>query len=278
MRSAHLFRGHVGFCSGFDSDSSTKGPQLARFGLDGYGPLHVRCSLTRDGHTSSICETMSGRSAHSTLIVRKGSPRSSRSDEGLSERHQGRTTGFMIERQHTAPPANGARMAIAGVIIACGALATAGPAAADPNAPTPVPGQPVVESPGAPVSPPAPPPDGAPPVPEIANPVYGQGQGPLGALRDLWHQVRDGPMDSPYGETVAPPPGAGPPPPLPPGYVSINAPGSETPSTSTGPNTGGPPLPPGYYPLNGPPPPGYDSPTEPNPTPPPALGPVPPTP
>jgi hypothetical protein len=219
---------------------------------------------------------MSGRSAHSTLTERKGSPPRLAPTKGLSERKQGRTTGFMIERQSTAPPANPARMAIAGVIIACGALA-AGPAAADPNAPTPVPGEPVVESPGAPISPPAPPPGGAPPVPEIANPVYGHGQGPFGALSDLWHQVRDGPMESPYGDTVNPPPGAGPAPKLPPGFVSINAPGSETPSTQAGPNTGGPPLPPGYYPLNGPPPPGYDSPAGP-PAAPPAVGPVPPTP
>jgi hypothetical protein len=174
----------------------------------------------------------------------------------------------MIERLRTAPPANGGRMAIAGVIIACGALAAAGPAAADPIPPTPVPGQPVAEAPGAPVAPPAPPPEGAPPpVPEIANPVYGRGQGPLAALTDLWHQVRDGPMDSPYGDTVAPPPGAGPAPPLPPGYVSYTAPGSETASTQAPPNSGGPPLPPGYYPLNGPPPPGYDSPPAVPPTP-----------
>ncbi len=184
----------------------------------------------------------------------------------------------MIRGQRITPPANRARAAIAGVIIAWGALAAAGPAAADPNAPIPVPGQPVFESPGAPVSPPPPPPNGAPPVPEIPNPVYGHGQGPLGALRDLWHEVRDGPMNSPYGDTVAPPPGAGPAPPLPPGYVSINAPGSETPLTQAAPNSGGPPLPPGHYPLNGPPQPGYDSPTEPNPAAPLAVGPVPPTP
>ncbi|MEX3654372.1 hypothetical protein ABFW09_16915, partial [Mycolicibacterium fortuitum] len=48
--------------------------------------------------------------------------------------------------------------------------------------------------------------------------------------------------------------------PLPPGYKSINAPGSETPVTAPAPGSGpaGPPLPPGYYSLNGPPPPGYE--------------------
>ncbi|BBZ67325.1 hypothetical protein MINS_27540 [Mycolicibacterium insubricum] len=99
-------------------------------------------------------------------------------------------------------------------------------------------------------------------VPEIANPVYGSGQygsGPLGTLRDLWHQAHD-----PYGMNqseatvgaAAPPAGAGPAPALPPGYVSINAPGSETASTAS--TTGGPALPPGYYSLDGPPPPGYE--------------------
>ena len=184
----------------------------------------------------------------------------------------------MTKGRRTALPANTARMAIAGVIIAFGALAAVGSAAADPNAPNPAPGQPVVESPGGPVIPPPPPPNGPPPVPQIANPVYGNPEGPLASLRDLWHDVRNGGVDAPPGDTVAPPPGAGSPPPLPPGYVSINAPGSETPLTSTGPNTGGPPLPPGYSPLNGPPPPGYDSPTEPNPAAAPAVGPVPPTP
>lgn len=93
--------------------------------------------------------------------------------------------------------------------------------------------------------------------------MYGSGQsgsGPLGSLRDLWHQARDpgGMQLAPTGG-VAPPPGAGAPPPLPPGYVSINAPGSETPVTEDpAGNAGGPPLPPGYYPLDGPPPPGYE--------------------
>jgi hypothetical protein len=167
--------------------------------------------------------------------------------------------GFMIVRNRTAPSANAARMAVGGVLLACGALVAAGPAAADPNPPVPVPGQPVVDAPGAPVSPPAPPPVGPPTVPEIPNPQYGHGNGPIGALTDLWHQVRDGPLESQYGEGSAPPPGAGPAPKLPPGFVSINAPGSETPITQAAPNSGGPPLPPGYYSITGPPPPGYDA-------------------
>ncbi|MCV7003385.1 hypothetical protein [Mycolicibacterium alvei] len=138
-------------------------------------------------------------------------------------------------------------------------LVGAGHAAADPIVPDPGPAS--VD----PAPPPAP--AGPPQVPEIANPVYGSGQygsGPIGTLRDLWHQARDpqgfqGAAEAPQG-AVAPPPGAGPPPPLPPGYVSINAPGSETPATAPVPGSGpaGPALPPGYYSLNGPPPPGYE--------------------
>lgn len=183
----------------------------------------------------------------------------------------------MTERQRATPPANAARLAVAGVIIAAGALTMAGQAGADPAvpSPTPAPGQPVVSTSDLPAAPLPPPPVGAPPVPEIANPVYGSGQygsGPLSGLRDIWHQAQD-----PYGLTgspdevpvgAPPPPGAGPPPPLPPGYVSMNAPGSET-APPAGPAQGGPPLPPGYYPLNGPPPPGYG---------PPPAAPVPPTP
>jgi hypothetical protein len=109
-------------------------------------------------------------------------------------------------------------------------------------------------------------------VPEVQNPVYGQGQTPgnFGYLRDLWHTFHNGnPLDNltaplPEGG-AAPPPGAGPPPPLPPGYQSINAPGSEAPPPAPGsePPVQGPPLPPGYYPLNGPPPPGYYDPPQP---------------
>jgi hypothetical protein len=170
---------------------------------------------------------------------------------------------------------NAVKFAIAGAAAIGAVLAPAGLAFADPAAPDPTlvpsdpaaaaPGQPVVSNDG-PAAPPPAPPGGPPQVPEIANPVYGSGQygsGPIGTLRDLWHQAHD-----PYGfqdpeaannGPAAPPPGSGPAPKLPPGYVSINAPGSETPVTAPAPGSvpGGPPLPPGYYPLNGPPPPGY---------------------
>jgi hypothetical protein len=213
-------------------------------------------------------------------------------------RHQRGQPEFMTERHRATPPANAAKLAVAGVLIAGGALAFAGhagaepevpyptPVPADPGAPAPAPGQPVVVEAGdGPVAAPAPPPIGPPTVPEIANPVYGEGKssGPLGFLRDAWHQAQD-----PYGFTGsgspdelpqgAPPPGAGPPPPLPPGYISLNAPGSETAAAPKGPEQGGPPLPPGYYPLNGPPPPGYDAPVPPDPAAPPLIEPVPPTP
>jgi hypothetical protein len=208
-------------------------------------------------------------------------------------RHQRGQPGFMTERQRATPSAYTARIAVAGVIIAAGALAMAGQAGADPAVPypTPVPsepgaadpppGQPVVVPVDAPVDAPPPPPVGPPLVPEIANPVYGSGQsgsGPLGSLRDIWHEVRDG--NSGMTEPVAPfapPPGAGPAPKLPPGYTSLTDPASSTPASPTGPNTGGPPLPPGYYPLNGPPPPGWESPP-PDPAAPPTIVPGPPTP
>ena len=45
----------------------------------------------------------------------------------------------MTERQRATPPANAARIAVAGVIIAAGALAMAGPAGADPAVPYPTP-------------------------------------------------------------------------------------------------------------------------------------------
>jgi hypothetical protein len=199
----------------------------------------------------------------------------------------------MTERQR-ATPANAARIAVAGVIIAGGALAMAGQAGADPDpavpyptpvppdpsAPAPAPGQPVVSADG-PVGPLPPPPVGPPTVPEIQNPVYGQGQTPgqLGYLRDIWHTFHSGnPLEAitaPTDEAPGPPPGAGPAPQLPPGYISLNAPESNGPPPA--PKAGGPPLPPGYYPLNGPPPPGYDAPA-PDPAAPPTVVPAPPTP
>ena len=131
----------------------------------------------------------------------------------------------------------------------------------------------------------APPPVGPPMVPEIANPKYGSGQsdGPLGFLRDAWHQAKDpyNFAETPEGQMpvgAPPPPGAGPAPQLPPGFKSLNAPGSEAPPSAPqgAPGTagGGPPLPEGYYPISGPPPPGYfDAPPAPNA--PPGMAPIP---
>ena len=198
----------------------------------------------------------------------------------------------MTERQRATSRANAARIAVAGVIIAGGALAMAGQAGADPEVPPypmPVPSDPglppapdqSVVSADAPMAAPAPPPAGPPTVPEIANPVYGSGKygsGPLGTLRDLWHQAQDPSQFIDGGampEGSAPPPGAGPAPQLPPGYISLNAPESNGPPPA--PKAGGPPLPPGYYPLNGPPPPGYDAPAS-DPAAPPTVVPAPPTP
>ena len=199
-------------------------------------------------------------------------------------------------RLGATPPAMASKIALAGVAVGLGALLHAGPASADPEVPplpTPVPGAPGAPPPppgqpySAPVDgaapPPAPPPVGAPPVPEIQNPVYGQGSrpGPLGFLRDAWHQARDpfGFTGMPPGQmpgAAPPPPGAGPAPQLPPGYTSLTDPASNGPPVAP-PTEGGPPLPPGYYPLNGPPPPGYYDPPVPDPAAPPAV-PVPPAP
>jgi len=200
---------------------------------------------------------------------------------------------FMTERQR-ATSANAARIAVAGMIIAGGALAMAAQAGADPAVPyptpvpadpgaPPAPGQPVLSE-DTPMAAPAPPPAGPPTVPEIANPVYGSGKygsGPLSTLRDLWHQAQDpsqivGSGDA-MPEGAAPPPGAGPAPQLPPGYISLNNPESNGPPPAP-PAQGGPALPPGYYPLNGPPPPGYDTPAAPASGAPPTIVPAPPTP
>lgn len=172
-----------------------------------------------------------------------------------------------------------AGIAAAAAVIGMGALAAATQATAQPvpPLPTPVPGQPlpqgqpVMEAPGAEaVAAPAPPPIGAPPVPEIANPQYGAGNnsGPLGFLRDAWHMAQDpqgftGTMQPGDIKPSVPPPGAGPAPPLPPGYASLSDPASNGP-IPTKVYEGGPPLPEGYYPLTGPPPPGYfDAPPDP---------------
>jgi hypothetical protein len=174
--------------------------------------------------------------------------------------------------------------AIAGAVIGFGALGVAAQANADPVPPTPttgvpVPdGQPLVDAPGADaLAAPPPPPVGPPPVPEIANPVYGSGKssGPLGFLRDAWHQAQDpyNFAETPNGGMPGghpPPPGAGPAPQLPPGYISLTDPASNGPPPT--PQTGGPALPPGYFPLDGPPPPGYfDTPPPADQTAPPSL-------
>ncbi len=156
------------------------------------------------------------------------------------------------------------------------------PVPAAPGEAPPAPGQPVAEPLAGPAAPPAPPPPPgtAPTVPEVANPVYGSGKsgsGTLGALKDIWHEVRDGnPAMTVPDQGFAPPPGAGPAPKLPPGFISLTDPASSTPALETGPPAEGPPLPPGYYPLNGPPPPGYDSPAPADPAAPPTVLPVPP--
>jgi hypothetical protein len=198
----------------------------------------------------------------------------------------------MTERQRAITPGIAARIAVAGVFIAGGALAMAGPAAAEPDVPcpptpsgpcTPAPGQPVADPSAGAIASPPPPPAGPPSVPEVQNPVYGAGQTPgqLGYLRDIWHTFHSGnPMEAltaPAEEAPGAPPGAGPAPQLPPGYISLNAPESNGPPPK-GPAEGGPPLPPGYYPLNGPPPPGYSDAPPADPAAPPTIVPAPPTP
>jgi hypothetical protein len=168
-----------------------------------------------------------------------------------------------------------AKIALVSAMIGLGALATSAQANAEPDLPPVLPGeaappaQPMVQdvAGGDAAAAPAPPPIGAPMVPEIQNPQYGSGQssGPLGSLRDIWHQAQD-----PYGanmpggvpEYTPPPAGAGAAPPLPPGYQSFTAPESSTPAVvppaGADGYAGGPALPPGYYPINGgPPPPEY---------------------
>lgn len=141
----------------------------------------------------------------------------------------------------------------------------------DPAAPPP-PGDPAAPPPAG--DPAAPPPVPRPSVPEIQNQTYGSGKfggGIFGTIMDLWNQAQN-PSLAPgegMGATV-PPPGAGPAPALPPGYVSTSTPGAQAPApsaTAGGPSTGRPELPPGYYPIDGPPPPWYLNPEIPVPTP-----------
>ena len=165
----------------------------------------------------------------------------------------------------------GLKFTVAGLALLGAALAGATHAAADPVEPSPPPiptdaaagdsDQAVIAA-ADPAGLPAPAPVHQPSVPEIPNPTYGSGQsgsGVLGTIADLWHQVRDPyyGSDDVTGPGSGVPAGAGPAPQLPPGFVSLNAPGSEAPAKAVGPTSGGPALPPGYYSLDGPPPPGY---------------------
>ncbi|AGM29023.1 hypothetical protein [Mycobacteroides abscessus] len=159
-----------------------------------------------------------------------------------------------------------AKLFVAGVIVAGAALSFSAPAGADPAepgpAPSPAPSAPQAAAPGTEALGPPPPPALQPSVPEVTNPTYGSGAGgPLGTIRDLWHQAHDGPLDTPEG-VAGRPANAGPAPQLPPGYISTNAPESSNPGRIrdpyAAPEPSGPPLPPGYHSLNGPPPPGYE--------------------
>lgn len=145
--------------------------------------------------------------------------------------------------------------AVAGGAVIGAALTWPATAPADPAEPPP-PAPPTTVVAGPPADP------FIPYVPEIQNPQYGSGKnggGVLGTLKDLWDQVKNPTLDGLDNGRPTPPPGAGPAPALPPGYVSTNAPGSETASTAPagGAATGRPALPPGYYSTSGPPPPGY---------------------
>lgn len=169
-------------------------------------------------------------------------------------------------RARTSVRAAGVAAALTFGVLVSAPLAAAQPIPTPvpgPDGAPPAPGQPVAVPVDPAAAAPAPVPVGPPMVPEIPNAQYGSGDGPLGFLRDAWHQAQDpynflGTADMqnmpPAG---APPPGAGPPPPLPPGYQSLNAPGSET---AAAPRDGAaaPALPPGYFSINGPTPPGYE--------------------
>lgn len=96
----------------------------------------------------------------------------------------------MTEAHRATLAINGAKLAIAGLTAVGAVLAAAGQATADPVVPDPAP----APADPAMAAPPPPAPAGPPQVPEIANPVYGSGQygsGPIGTLRDLWHQAHD---------------------------------------------------------------------------------------
>lgn len=140
------------------------------------------------------------------------------------------------------------------------AAAPASAAPANPVAPAPAPAAQPPADPGAPPPAVAPMTHGS--VPEIPNAHYGSGNGGggiLSSIMDIWHQARNPDLSPSNLAAPAPPPGAGPAPQLPPGYISTNAPGSEAPASTPagGPASGRPALPPGYYPIDGPPPPWY---------------------
>jgi hypothetical protein len=187
----------------------------------------------------------------------------------------------VIQRLRVVAPAL-VGLAVAGGVVATGlaSSALADPAPPVPTYPVPAPPPPppppsapalapaaTAPIPGDPTAPPPPRDPFTPYVPEIPNQSYGSGNsggGVFGTLKDLLQQVQN-PTYAPSeiagsGGPGAPLPISAPVPALPPGYVSINLPGSETPAAPAGSEaaSSGPALPPGYYPLNGPPPPGYE--------------------
>ncbi|MDO0976595.1 hypothetical protein [Mycolicibacterium frederiksbergense] len=212
----------------------------------------------------------------------------------------------MTDRQRAVTRST-VKLALATTLLTGGALFTAGLAAAEPaplvppgDPAAPIPGQPVAVNPDELVAaPPAPPPVGAPPVPQMTNPAYGQGSsgGGLGYIKDLWNAARSNDPMAAFSEAgtagmpTGAPPGAGPAPKLPPGYMSLTDPASSTPSLQGTPQVGGPPLPPGFVSLSDPNPPaealpigapgaapaGVPAPGAPAPPPVPAPAPMPPT-
>ncbi|MGK2879779.1 MAG: hypothetical protein ACSLE6_02935 [Mycobacterium sp.] len=177
-----------------------------------------------------------------------------------------------MRKPHRATPTVGAaKRAMAGLFIAAGAVAMAAPAFAQPVEPVPVPVDPAVAQPApgsavaTPVDPaavnPALPVAGlAPTVPNTVPPPGSQG-GVVSSLGDLWEAARTNNPDAlnpTAGSYVGAPPGAGPAPMLPPGYISLTAP--ESTNLTPVEEAVGPPLPAGYYPLDGPPPPEYEDP------------------
>ena len=142
---------------------------------------------------------------------------------------------------------------VAGAALALGRPGRSGsavpfptPVPAGPDG-APPPGQPVADPVDAPVGPPPPPPRRSADVREIANPVYSYGSmgpEPIASLRDIWHEVRDGPQgiaeSDQAGQPFAPPPGAGAgSETCPPGYTSLTDPASSTPASPDGTSNGG---------------------------------------